>query len=61
MLAAPLTLATTQLSDEQFSQLCLANPDLCVELTPSQELILIAPVGGDRGNREIELGSDLVF
>ncbi len=63
MLATPLTLnlATTQLSDEQFYQFCLANPDLRVELTPNQELILMAPVGGDSGNHEIELGSDLVF
>jgi Uma2 family endonuclease len=47
------------LTDEQFFQLCLHNPELRIEYTAQGELIFMPPVGGDSGNREIEFGIDL--
>jgi Uma2 family endonuclease len=47
------------LTDEQFYQLCLSNPDLKIERTATGDLVFMSPVGGDSGNRELELGIDL--
>jgi Uma2 family endonuclease len=47
------------LSDEQFYQLCITNPDLNIERSAKGVLIFMPPVGGDSGNREMELGIDL--
>jgi Uma2 family endonuclease len=47
------------LSDEQFYQLCITNPDLNIERSAQGVLIVMPPVGGDSGNREMELGTDL--
>ncbi|MGF1604667.1 MAG: Uma2 family endonuclease [Thermosynechococcaceae cyanobacterium] len=61
MLTEPLTLnlKTVHFSDEQFYQLCVNNPDLRVERNPQGGLILMPPVGGDSGNREMILGGEL--
>jgi Uma2 family endonuclease len=56
-----LNLSTLKLNDEQFYQLCVANPEHLLELTAEGVLILIAPVGGESGNREMELGTDLTI
>ncbi|MBT9317108.1 Uma2 family endonuclease [Leptothoe spongobia] len=63
MLTLPITLdlKTVNLTDEQFYQLCVTNPEIQVERTPQGDLILMSPVGGDSGNQEIELGADLVI
>jgi Uma2 family endonuclease len=63
MLTLPITLdlKTVNLTDEQFYRLCLANPELRVERTREGTLMIMAPVGGDSGNQEIELGADLVL
>lgn len=42
------------LSDEQFYQLCISNPDLNIERSAIGVLIFMAPVGGDSGNREAD-------
>jgi Uma2 family endonuclease len=47
------------LSDEQFYQLCITNPNLNIERSAKGVLIFMPPVGGDSGNREMELGIDL--
>jgi Uma2 family endonuclease len=47
------------LSDEQFYQLCITNPDLTIERSAEGVLIFMAPVGGDSGNREMNLGGEL--
>jgi Uma2 family endonuclease len=47
------------LSDEQFYQLCITNPNLNIERSAKGVLIFMSPVGGDSGNREMELGTDL--
>lgn len=60
-LTLPLTidLKHVHLSDEQFFQLCINNPELNIELSAKGVLIFMPPVGGESGNREIELGTDL--
>jgi Uma2 family endonuclease len=50
---------TLRITPEEFEQLCLDNPDRSFELTASGELIVMAPVGGESGNYESELGADL--
>ena len=47
------------LSDEQFYQLCVVNRDLSLELNATGELIIVPPVGGESGNREADLITDL--
>ncbi|MBW4619806.1 MAG: Uma2 family endonuclease [Cyanosarcina radialis HA8281-LM2] len=47
------------LTDEQFYQLCITNPELNIELNANGVLIFMPPVSGDSGNRELELGIDL--
>lgn len=61
MLTLPIELdvKTVQLSDEQFYQLCVSNPDVKAELTAEGALILMPPVGGYSGNQEFELSLDL--
>jgi Uma2 family endonuclease len=55
----PLNLSSLKLTDEQFYQLCLTNPEQPLELTAEGVLIVMPPVGGESGNRKLELGTDL--
>jgi Uma2 family endonuclease len=52
-----LNVANTHLSvtPEQFDLLCIDNPDLRLELTRNRELIVMAPTGGESGERNSEL------
>lgn len=61
MFTLPLTLnlQTVHLTDEQFYQLAIANPDVPMERTPKGALILMSPVGGYSGNKELEFGGEL--
>lgn len=47
------------LTDEQFYQLCIHNPELDIERNAKGVLIVMSPVGGDSGNREMDLGGEL--
>jgi Uma2 family endonuclease len=47
------------LTRENFYDLCIANPDIQLERTAAGELIVMAPVGGESGNNEAELMTDL--
>ncbi|NJN86629.1 MAG: Uma2 family endonuclease [Leptolyngbyaceae cyanobacterium SL_7_1] len=62
-LTLPLVLETTEvhLTDEQFYQLCLSNPDLTIERSAKGALIVMSPVGGEGGSYEMELGADLTL
>jgi Uma2 family endonuclease len=40
---------------EQFDRLCIDNPDLRLELTPDRKLIVMAPTGGESGERNVSL------
>ena len=52
-------ISRVHLTDEQFYQLCISNPDMPLELTAKGVLLIMSPVGGDSGNREMELGGEL--
>ncbi len=54
-----IDLQHVHLSDEQFYQLCINNPDLTVERDAQGALILMSPVGGDSGSRELQFGGEL--
>lgn len=54
-----LDLKQVHLSDEQFYQLCLNNPEWQIERNPKGVLIVMSPVGGDSGNREADYIIDL--
>ncbi|MEC4893543.1 MAG: Uma2 family endonuclease [Oscillatoria sp. PMC 1051.18] len=45
----------TKLTIAQFYQLCLANPDLLLERSPTGKLIIVTPLGGESGSREATL------
>jgi Uma2 family endonuclease len=49
----------THLTDEQFYQLCIANRDLRLEMNAAGGLIIVPPVGGESGNQEAGLITDL--
>jgi Uma2 family endonuclease len=54
-----LDLKHVHLSDEQFYQLCIRNPEWTIERNAKGALIVMSPVGGDSGNREMNLGGEL--
>jgi Uma2 family endonuclease len=60
-LTLPLTLDLqhVHLTDEQFYQLCIHNPEWNIERNAKGVLIVMSPVGGDSGNREMDLGGEL--
>lgn len=39
----------TTLTNEQFDLLCIANPELKFERTPTGELVILSPTGGETG------------
>lgn len=47
------------LTDEQFYQLCQANPDLRLERTAEGELVVMPPAGGGSSKRNADLTTDL--
>jgi Uma2 family endonuclease len=50
-----------EMTDEQFYQLCRANPDVKFERSPTGELLIMPPTGGETGNCNSEIGADFVF
>jgi len=56
-LTAPfkLNVQRTQLTEEQFALLCQENPELRLELTAQQELIIMPPMGSKTGQRNSKL------
>lgn len=48
------------LTDEQFYQICIDNPDLKIERSANGVLIFMTPVGGDAGSWEADYITDLV-
>jgi Uma2 family endonuclease len=63
MTALPLPLKFdvkhVHLTDEQFYQLCIHNPELTIERSAEGILIIMSPVGGDSGSREADYITDL--
>jgi Uma2 family endonuclease len=52
-------ISCVHLTDEQFYQLCISNPDIPLERTAKGVLLIMSPVGGESGNREMEFGGEL--
>ncbi|PZD71107.1 hypothetical protein C1752_08310 [Acaryochloris thomasi RCC1774] len=50
---------TLRVTDEQFSDFVVANPDLRLERTATGELIVMPPTGSESGNYNFELNTDL--
>jgi len=50
-----------QITDEQFYQLCCANPDVKFERNAQGEIIIMPPTGGETGKRNVEIAADFVF
>ncbi|NQE37902.1 hypothetical protein E5S67_05683 [Microcoleus sp. IPMA8] len=61
LLTLPLkvNLDRVQFTDEQFYQLCLSNPELTIERDAEGRLIVMSPVGGYSGSREMDLGGEI--
>ncbi len=61
LLSLPLkvNLDRVNLTNEQFDQLCLSNPELAIERDVEGRLIVMSPVGGDSGSREMDLGGEV--
>jgi Uma2 family endonuclease len=51
--------STVELTDQQFEQICRDNRELKFERTASGELVVMAPTGGETGNVNLNLGSQL--
>jgi Uma2 family endonuclease len=56
----PIDLSTLKLTDEQFYHLCVTNPEQPLELTAQGVLVVMPPVGGESGRRELKLGGQLL-
>ena len=52
---------STVLTENQFYDLCRANPDIKIERTAAGELLFMPPTGGETGNRNIEIAADFVL
>lgn len=50
---------TLTVTPEQFVRLCIDNPDLRMELTQNNELIVMAPTGGESGKRNLDLAIEV--
>ncbi|MEM1279829.1 MAG: Uma2 family endonuclease [Cyanobacteria bacterium P01_H01_bin.152] len=51
---------STVLTDDQFYDLCRANPDIKIERTAHGELLFMPPTGGETGKRNAKLTSRFV-
>jgi Uma2 family endonuclease len=56
-----INLEAVHFTDEQFYQLCIHNPEMAIEQNAQGVLIVMPPVGGESGNQEMELGTDLAL
>lgn len=52
---------TLTVTPEQFDVLCVDNPDLRLELTPDLKLIVMAPAGGESGERNNDLSGQVWY
>jgi Uma2 family endonuclease len=52
---------TRYVSEAEFEQLCLENPDRMIERTAQGELVEVAPVGGEGSSQEANLIGDLII
>jgi Uma2 family endonuclease len=50
-----------QISDEQFYQLCRANPDVKFERNAQGKVLIMPPTGGVTGSRNFEIGAEFAI
>lgn len=50
-----------KLTDEQFYQLCRANPDVKFERNATGQIIIMSPTGGETGSCNSEINADFVI
>lgn len=50
-----------QFTDDQFYQLCRANPDVKFERNVKGEIIIVSPTGGETGKRNFEIAADFAI
>jgi Uma2 family endonuclease len=50
-----------QLTEDQFYQLCRANPDIKFERNAKGEIIIMSPTGGETGNRNFEISAEFAI
>jgi len=55
-----LSVRAIKLTDERFAQLCRENPELRLELTAKQELVIMSPAGSETGWRNSRITYFLV-
>jgi Uma2 family endonuclease len=51
--------ATKQMSDRQFYDFCLSNPELRIERSASGEIIVMPPAFSDTGNRNLKIAQQV--
>ncbi len=56
-----VTNAKLTVTPEYFDQLCIDNPDLRLELTKDGELIVMAPAGGESGEKNGDLSGQVWY
>ena len=49
----------TPLSDDEFFDFCMANPDLRIERNARGEAVIVPPAGGESDFRSLDLGAQL--
>ena len=54
-----LDIRSLHLTNQQFFDLCQVNRDMRLELTAQGEMIVMTPAGGETGNRNLSIGSQL--
>lgn len=59
MTSLTLNLHPLTVNEDQFYQLCLANPDLRLERTAIGELVIMPPTGSETGRRNLSLSGQL--
>jgi Uma2 family endonuclease len=55
LLLLNVTNTLLHVSGDEFDSLCLDNPDLRLELSKNNELIVMSPTGGESGERNLDL------
>lgn len=51
----------TKISDKQFEQLCLNNPEIKFEVSEAGKLVIMSPTGGETGEKNSNLNADFVM
>ncbi len=57
----PILLSGAGMTDDDFYEFCLENPELRIERNPNGQIILMPPTGSETGNRNSEITTDLVL